>query len=53
LQKKITQEQLQEQLSFAIKHYAKRQMTWFRKNENIVWVAKPSEVKSLVENFLK
>lgn len=38
LQKKISRAQMLAQLERAIRHYAKRQMTWFKKNPDIVWV---------------
>ena len=53
LQKKLSKQQMLEQLSFAIKHYAKRQMTWFRKNENILWMSDPAEALEPVAKFLK
>jgi tRNA dimethylallyltransferase len=34
-------------------HYAKRQMTWFRKDKNIRWITKPGEAERIVEKFLK
>lgn len=52
LQKKITRTEMEEQLSFAIKHYAKRQMTWFRKNESICWIENPKQANALVKEFL-
>jgi len=33
-------------------HYAKRQMTWFRKDKNIQWIAKPEEAERIAEEFL-
>jgi tRNA dimethylallyltransferase len=33
-------------------HYAKRQMTWFKKDKNIRWVAKPEEAEEMVKGFL-
>jgi tRNA dimethylallyltransferase len=42
LQKKLTKEEMQTQLSFAIKHYAKRQMSWWKRNKDIKWVTKPA-----------
>jgi tRNA dimethylallyltransferase len=42
LQEKLSFEEMKERLHIAIRHYAKRQMTWFRKMEKegvtIVWV---------------
>lgn len=39
LQKKLTKEEFVTQLEFAIWHYAKRQMTWFKKNKEIRWIS--------------
>lgn len=33
-------------------HYAKRQETWFRKDQRIHWIEKPQEALDLVEDFL-
>ncbi|MEK7161772.1 MAG: tRNA (adenosine(37)-N6)-dimethylallyltransferase MiaA [Patescibacteria group bacterium] len=54
LQKKITHEEFVTQLSFAIKHYSKRQMTWWKKNQEIIWI-KPDINKAvkLTNKFLK
>lgn len=38
LQNKITREELREQLYRAIRQYAKRQMTWWKRNKEIVWI---------------
>lgn len=58
LQGKISKEEMLEQLDFAIKHYAKRQRTWFKRNDRIVWLnptKKQSRKKALllVKRFLK
>jgi tRNA dimethylallyltransferase len=34
-------------------HYAKRQMTWFKKDKNTQWITGLNEATTLVENFLK
>lgn len=34
-------------------HYAKRQMTWFKKDKNIRWVARTAEAENIAEDFLK
>ncbi|MFA5990643.1 MAG: tRNA (adenosine(37)-N6)-dimethylallyltransferase MiaA [Candidatus Doudnabacteria bacterium] len=54
LQKKISREELVIQLSFAIKHYSKRQMTWWKRNQEIIWI-KPEIKKAikLTKKFLK
>jgi tRNA dimethylallyltransferase len=51
LQKKLSREEMLTQLSFAIKHYAKRQMTWWKRNREIIW-AKPNKAAPLVKKFL-
>jgi len=54
LQEKITKEEFTEQLEKEIRRYAKRQMTWFKKQKNVLWF-KPNETKKIstkVEKFL-
>ncbi len=48
LQKKITKEVLYTQLETAIYHYAKRQMTWFKKHTAITWFD-PSETTRILD----
>lgn len=55
LQGKITKKQMLKELETAIWRYAKRQMTWWRKNKEIKWF-KPdqkSQIKKEVQEFLK
>jgi len=35
------------------RHYAKRQLTWFKKDKRINWIKEKSEAESLVEEFIK
>jgi len=35
-----------------IEHYAKRQMTWFRKNKDINWVENYKQAKKLIDEFI-
>lgn len=58
LQKKITREEVIEQLSNAIWQYSKRQDTWFKRDKTILWFdpTKKSDLKRaevLVRKFLK
>ncbi len=46
LQKKISKEQMIDNLKKEIWHYAKRQMTWFKKNKQIIWV-EPKDIKTI------
>lgn len=53
LQKKINYEELFIQLSTAIHQFAKRQMTWFNKRRDIIWVKDYKQAEKLVNKFLK
>lgn len=52
LQKKVSLEEMQEKLYFDSIHYAKRQMTWLKRNKNISWLADYSEIEKAVNKFL-
>jgi tRNA dimethylallyltransferase len=49
---KISLEQATDVIKHNTWHYAKRQMTWFRKDKNIRWIAKPEEAEKTVKEFL-
>lgn len=58
LQKKISKKEMIEALEKEIWQYSKRQMTWFRRNKNIVWLSPEHKTTSkkadkLVSDFLK
>ncbi|HEY4528459.1 MAG TPA: tRNA (adenosine(37)-N6)-dimethylallyltransferase MiaA [Candidatus Paceibacterota bacterium] len=46
LQEKLSKKEMVEKLYIAIRHYAKRQMTWFKRNKSIKWFT-----LSVVEGF--
>jgi len=52
LERKMTREQLVKELEHAIWQYAKRQMTWFRRNSEIHWIARPENGIKIVRTFL-
>ena len=52
LQGKIDREELEDQLGRAIKKYAKRQRTWFKRNKKIQWVTTNREAGTLIRQFL-
>ncbi|MAF24118.1 hypothetical protein CL634_00825 [bacterium] len=52
LQGKINREELEDQLGRAIKKYAKRQRTWFKRNKDIKWVSTGREASQLIRQFL-
>jgi len=54
LQGKITKEEMRTKLEIEIRKYAKRQMTWFRKNKSIRWfdISKKEELERLEKEVL-
>ncbi|MDP2669214.1 MAG: tRNA (adenosine(37)-N6)-dimethylallyltransferase MiaA [bacterium] len=44
LRGKLTKEEMISQLEMVIWHYAKRQMTWFKKNKDIKWIKSASSI---------
>ncbi|MCR4274873.1 MAG: tRNA (adenosine(37)-N6)-dimethylallyltransferase MiaA [Candidatus Campbellbacteria bacterium] len=55
LQKKITKKEMLTQLELEIQHYAKRQITWFKRNKNILWFDPKKDVQNIedtVKRFL-
>ena len=53
LQNKIEEKEMREKLYFDIIHYAKRQMTWLKRNNEIIWLSDYNDIKKEVEKFLK
>jgi tRNA dimethylallyltransferase len=52
LQKQLPREELFSKVYLAEKDYAKRQMTWFKKDERIIWLDKYREIEKEVKKFL-
>jgi len=53
LQKKIKYDEMINLIQKESEHFAKRQMTWFKKDKRIIWIKKPKEAKKLVKMFLE
>jgi tRNA dimethylallyltransferase len=53
LQKEISYQEMTKKLQKDIEHFAKRQMTWFRRDCRIHWIKKYPQVKRLSRKFLK
>ena len=55
LQNTITRPQMLEELEHEIRHYAKRQMTYWKRNSEIIWCspAHQHKITSLAKKFLK
>ncbi len=52
LKNEISFQEAVESIKAETRHYAKRQMTWFRRDKRIKWVGDYNEAKKLVEKFL-
>lgn len=53
LQGKMELEEMKQKLYFDIIHYAKRQMTWIKRNNEIIWLEDYQKIEKEVEKFLK
>jgi len=53
LQEKITKQEMIEKIQIESEHYAKRQMTWFKRDNRINWIKNFRQAKILTKNFLK
>lgn len=53
LQGKFSLTEATEKIKVNTWHFAKRQMTWFKKDKRIHWIKKQPEAKKLVKTFLK
>ncbi len=47
----ITLDEAKEKFKVADRQYAKRQLTWFKRNKDIVWFDKPDDAKSYILNL--
>lgn len=52
LEKRTTREELLRDLIRHTLNYARRQMTWFRRNPDIHWIERPQDAERLVKAFL-
>lgn len=55
LEGEFSEEQMKEKLKFAIHAFSRRQLTWWRKRENVNWIDSPQkalrEAEKFVDNF--
>ncbi len=52
IQNKITEQEMQGKLQKEIERFAKRQMTWFKRDKRIHWVEDQKEAEKLIKKFL-
>jgi tRNA dimethylallyltransferase len=53
LQEKISKQELVEKVIQAEKNYAKRQLTWFKRDQRIKWLKNYSKIEKTAKKFLK
>lgn len=55
LQKKLTKPEMIEKLNIAIRQYSKRQMTWFKRNKEIIWfkLTETDKIWKKIQTILK
>ena len=53
LQKKINEQEMIFKLQKDIEHFAKRQITWFKKDKRIIWLSSFKLAKKLIKKFLE
>jgi tRNA dimethylallyltransferase len=53
LQNKLSYNEMVQKLQKEIEHYAKRQMTWFKRDKRIRWVKNYKTTEVLIKKFLK
>jgi tRNA dimethylallyltransferase len=51
--KQISLDEVKENLQRDTRHYAKRQLTWFKRDERVNWLSEYEEAEKLVGEFLK
>jgi len=53
LREKLSYREMRDELLKAIRQYARRQMTWFKKDKMIEWIKNKSETNRLLKEFLE
>ena len=49
----ITKEEMVEKIKMESRRYAKRQLTWFRKNKEIIWIDGLNEQQDNIDKIIK
>lgn len=53
LENKLTKEEMIEKIKMESRRYAKRQLTWFRKNKQTIWLNGQDSITNNISNILK
>lgn len=52
LQNKLNYDTMTYQLQNSLHQFAKRQMTWFKRNKNIIWLNRPNDAQKIIKKFI-
>lgn len=52
LQNKISYKEMMDKIQIESEHYAKRQMTWFKRDKRIKWVNNQKQAEQIIKKFL-
>jgi len=52
LENKVTKEEMIEKIKKETRHYAKRQLTWFRKNKETIWLNGEEDIEENIKTIL-
>lgn len=53
LNKELTYEEMIEKIKLETRHYAKRQLTWFRRNKQIIWLNGLNDIQNNIDVILE
>ena len=53
LEKQITKEEMIEKIKQETRRYAKRQLTWFRKNKQTIWLNGEDKIENNIQKILE
>lgn len=53
LENRCTKEEMIEKIKIETRHYAKRQLTWFRRNKNIIWLDSNSKIEENINCIME
>ena len=52
LQNKLNYQEMIDKIQIESEHYAKRQMTWFKRDKRINWIDSAEQAKSIIDKFI-
>ena len=53
LEGKLTKDEMMEKIKMETRRYAKRQLTWFRKNKQTIWIKGEDDLQNNIEIILE